>query len=131
MLRRILLLMSGNAFRSVLVFIRTIIVIRLISVADVGIGATFMIAVSVVQMLSDLGLNQFIIQNDRGSDPEFQKAMHGFQLLRGLAGSALMLAIAQPMASFLGNDSLVWAYQLMAVMVEVVMIILQLREAIH
>lgn len=114
MLRRILLLMSGNAFRSVLVFIRTIIVIRLISVADVGIGATFMIAVSVVQMLSDLGLNQFIIQNDRGSDPEFQKAMQGFQLLRGLAGSALMLAIAQPMASFLGNDSLVWAYQLMA-----------------
>lgn len=52
MLRRILLLMSGNAFRSVMLFIRTIIVIRLISVADVGIASTFMIAVSVVQMLS-------------------------------------------------------------------------------
>ena len=116
MLRRILLLMSGNAFRSVMLFIRTIIVIRLISVADVGIASTFMIAVSVVQMLSDLGLNQFIIQNDRGDDPDFQKAMHGFQLLRGLAGSLLMLAIARPMAVFLGNDNLIWAYQLIAVM---------------
>lgn len=116
MLRRILLLMSGNAFRSLMLFIRTIIVIRLISVADVGIASTFMIAVSVVQMLSDLGLNQFIIQSDRGSDPEFQKAMQGFQLLRGLAGSALMLAIAHPMALFLGNTELTWAYQLIAVM---------------
>ena len=114
MLRRILLLMSGNAFRSAMLFIRTIIVIRLISVADVGIGSTFMIAVSVVQMLSDLGLNQFIIQSDRGGDPEFQKAMHGFQLLRGLTGTALMLAVAQPMAMFLGNENLIWAYQIIA-----------------
>ena len=116
MLRRILLLMSGNAFRAALLFIRTIIVIRLISVADVGIASTFMIAVSVVQMLSDLGLGQFTIQNDRGGDPEFQKAMQGFQLLRGLTGSLLLLLIAHPMALFLGNGDLAWTYQVIAVM---------------
>lgn len=116
MLRRIFILMSGNAFRSALLFVRTIIIARLISVTDVGIASTFMMTVTVVQMTSNLGLNQLIIQDDRGADPEFQKAMQGFQLMRGIFGALVLLVIARPMAVFLGNGDIVWAYQLMALM---------------
>lgn len=108
------MLVSGNAFGSALLLIRNLIIARLVSPEDYGIASTFAVAMSIVEMLSYLGLNQMIVVDRDGDDPAVQKAMQGFQLLRGVLSSLILLAIAVPYARFLGVEHVAWAYQVIA-----------------
>lgn len=115
MLRTALLILSGNAAASVLLLARNLIVARLIPVSDYGVAATFAIAMAVVEMASALGLQQQIVQARDGDDPEFQKALQGFQVLRGVAGGAILFLLAGPLAAFMGIPEVAWAYRVLAV----------------
>lgn len=114
MLRSALLILSGNAAASLLLLARNLIVARLISVENFGIAATFAIAVSVVEMMSNLGLQQQIIQSNKGADPKFQAALQGFSVLRGVLSGVLLFALATPLAAFLEIPQAAWAYQVIA-----------------
>lgn len=114
MFRKILLLLSGNLVTSVVLFARMIIVARLITVADFGIASTFMVSVMIMQLLSNLGLNQMIIQASDGDDAELQKALQGIQAMRGIISAILLFLLARPMAEFLGQGEITWAYQVLA-----------------
>ncbi|MFZ5710256.1 MAG: oligosaccharide flippase family protein [Pseudomonadota bacterium] len=114
MLKKAVLLVSGNAFGSALLLVRNLIVARLLSPDDYGIAATFAISMSIVEMMSYLGLQQLIVVDRDGNDPHVQKAMQGFQVVRGVFSAAAMFAIAHPYARFLGIDEVAWAYQVIA-----------------
>lgn len=114
MLRSALLILSGNAFASLLQLARNLIVARMISVADYGIAATFVVAIAVVEMASALGLQHQIVQAKEGDDTKFQAALQGFQVLRGLLSGLAFFAIAAPMANFMGIPEVTWAYRLLA-----------------
>ncbi|MCK0168696.1 oligosaccharide flippase family protein [Jannaschia sp. S6380] len=112
--RPALLILSGNAAASGLLFARNLTVAALIPVADYGIAATFALAMAAVEMATAFGLQQQIVQARDGDDPRLQDALAGFQLLRGaLAGLALFL-LAGPMAAFLAIPEAAWAYRLLA-----------------
>lgn len=115
MLRSALLILSGNAFASLLLLARNLLVARMIPVADYGVASTFAVAMAVVEMASALGLQQQIVQAKEGDDPHFQAALQGFQLIRGMLSGAVLLVIAAPMARFMGIPEVIWAYQLLAV----------------
>lgn len=115
MLKKALMLVSGNAFGSALLLARNLIVARLISPEHYGIAATFAISMSLVEMLSYLGLNQMIVVDKDGDDPHLQQALQGFQLLRGTFSSIVLYLIAQPYADFLGISDIAWAYQIIAI----------------
>lgn len=115
MLRALLLILSGNVFSSALMLVRNLVVARLISVEDYGIAATFAIAMTVVEMGSQLGLKQQIVQAANGDDPRFQAALQGFQVLRGVLAGGILFAIGPWIARFFGVPELTWAYQLVAV----------------
>lgn len=108
------MLVSGNAFGSALLLVRNLIIARLVSPEDYGIASTFAVAMSIVEMLSYLGLNQMIVVDRDGDDPAVQKAMQGFQLMRGTLSSLILFGIAIPYARFLGVEHVAWAYQLIA-----------------
>lgn len=114
MLKKAFMLVSGNAFGSALLLVRNLLIARLVSPEDYGIASTFAVAMSIVEMLSYLGLNQMIVVDRDGDDPHVQKAMQGFQLLRGVTSSLILLAIAIPYARFLGVEHVAWAYQVIA-----------------
>ena len=114
MFRSAILLLSGNAFASLLLLARNLIVARLIPVEDYGIAATFAVAMAVVEMMSALGLQQQIVQAKEGDDPHFQAALQGFQVLRGVISGAALFLIAGPLARFLGIGEVAWAYQALA-----------------
>lgn len=115
MLKKAFLLVSGNAFGSALLLLRNLVVARLVSPEDYGIASTFAVAMSIVEMLSYLGLNQMIVVDKDGDDPRVQKAMQGFQLFRGVVSSAVLYLVAVPYARFLGVEHVAWAYQVIAV----------------
>lgn len=114
MFKKALLLLSGNASTSLLLLARNLIIVRLISVADYGVAATFAMAMAVVEMASALGLQQQIIQSKNGDDPHFQSALQGFQVFRGVVSGGVMFAFAGPLAQFLGIPEVTWAYQVLA-----------------
>ena len=114
MLRSAFLLLSGNAATALLTLARNLLIARLISVENYGIAATFAIAMAVVEMVSALGMEQQIVQSKDGDDPDFQAAIQGFTVLRGVLSFGVLFATAGLMADFLGIPDLAWAYQVMA-----------------
>ena len=114
MIRTAVLLVSGNAFTSVVLLVRNLVVARLISIEDYGIASTFAISMAIVEMASNLGLQQLMVQDRGGNDPHLQAGLHGFNALRGLMAGVILFALAGPLAAFLGVPDIAWAYQLMA-----------------
>lgn len=114
MLKSAMLVLSGNAFSSFLLLLRNLLVARLISVEDYGIAATFALSMAVVEMMSSFGLQQLIVQDDKGDDPDVQAGLQGFHLLRGVLSGVVLVLLAHPIALFLGIPDVAWAYQVMA-----------------
>jgi O-antigen/teichoic acid export membrane protein len=114
MLKSALLILSGQAFSSLLLLLRNLLVARLISVEDYGIAATFAISMAIVEMMTTLGLHQMIIQDTQGDDPRLQSGLQGFHLLRSLFSGTVLFFLATPIAQFLGIPDIAWAYQLLA-----------------
>lgn len=115
MLKKAFMLVTGNAFASALLLIRNLIVARLISPDDYGIASTFAISMSIVEMMSYLGLQQLMVVDKEGDDPQFQNAMQGFQVLRGVFSAVVMYLIAVPYARFMGIEDVAWTFQVMSV----------------
>lgn len=114
MLRSALLILSGNATASAILMARNLVIAWLIPVADYGIAATLALAMAAVEMVSSFGLQQQIVQAKQGDDPDFQDALQGFQMLRGVGAGLLMLAIAWPMAVFMDTPQAMWGYAALA-----------------
>lgn len=114
MFKKALMLVSGNAFASALSLLRNLAIARLISPEDYGIASTFAISMSIVEMVSYLGLQQLMIVDRDGDIPHVQAAAQGFQVLRGFLSSTLLFLISGLYASFLGIEEVVWAFQIIA-----------------
>lgn len=115
MLRKALLIFSGNAFGSLMLLLRNLIIARIVSVEDYGIAATFAISMAIVEMASGLGLQQLLVQDKDGDKPELQAGLQGFNVLRSLISAAVLFFLAQPIAQFLGIPDIAWAYQVLAI----------------
>ena len=114
MFRTAFLILSGNAAASLVLLVRNLAVARMISVEDYGIAATFALVVSLLEMMSALGLQQQIVQSKRGDDPDFQAALQGFQLLRGVLSGLTLFLLAGPVAAFMNVPDVAWAYRVVA-----------------
>lgn len=114
MIRSLVMLLSGNAFSALMLLARNLLVARLVPVADYGIAATFAITMAVIEMMSELGLKQLIVQARDGDDPRLQAALQGVQVLRGAFSALLLVLIAAPLAAFLHIPQAAWAYQMLA-----------------
>jgi O-antigen/teichoic acid export membrane protein len=114
-LRSGLFLIGGSGAGFVLRFMRNVLVARLISVEDYGIASTFMVAVSFIDMSTNLNIGQLMIQDRRGDNPDFVAAAKGVEVARGMLLSLFLLACAGPIAALFSQSHLVWAYQILAI----------------
>lgn len=114
MLRTGFMVFFVKALTSALSLARNLLIARLISVEDYGVAATFALIVSTVEMVSAFGLHLQIVQAKDGGDARFQAALQGFQVLRGLVSSSLLLILAGPFAAFFDVPEAVAAYRVMA-----------------
>ena len=115
MIRSGLLLTAGNISVALLGFMRNVLVARLISVENFGIASTFAITMALVEMSSNMALDRLIVQAKDGEAPSLQATIHALQAMRGVAGAALLFAIAGPLATFFGVPDVAWAYQWLAI----------------
>jgi O-antigen/teichoic acid export membrane protein len=116
MIKAGILLSIFNGIAAVLGLLRNIAVARLLSIEDFGIASTFAMAMSLIEMSANIGISRFIVQAKDGESPEFQANLQAFQVVRGFAGGAIMLLIADPLASAFDVPEAAWAYRLMAIL---------------
>ena len=91
----------GKAGGKAFAFIRMVVLARLLTLEDMGIVAMLMMTVALLESLSQLGAEKLLIQARDGNDTRFQGAVQVVQSVRGAFSALVLLAIAQPTASFL------------------------------
>jgi teichuronic acid exporter len=80
-------------------WIATAVAARLLVPADYGIMSMAMLAVGLVRMVDDLGLDAVMVQ-DRAITGDSQARLAGLAILIGASASAAMVLLAQPIAAF-------------------------------
>lgn len=109
-----IVLAASQAVNQTCVFIRNLIVARVVGPADFGIAATFAITMSVLQMISHLAVDRLLVQADEGDDPCFQRTAHLFMALRGLLLAGVIFLLAHPIALLFGIPETTWAFRCLA-----------------
>jgi O-antigen/teichoic acid export membrane protein len=104
----------GQAVSQVCSFTRSIIVARLISPNDFGIAATFAMTFYLVELMSNLGMENLLIQAEDGNEPRFQGTVHLLLVLRGSINAACIFLLAGPMSSLFGAPEARWAFRCLA-----------------
>ena len=83
-----------------------VVLARLLAPEILGIMAVVNSIRTGIQLLSDVGINQNIVSNPRGADPDFYDTAWTLQALRGLALAMLCAALAIPAARFFNHPEL-------------------------
>jgi O-antigen/teichoic acid export membrane protein len=105
----------GQAITQVCTFVRGVIVARLISPENFGIAAMFVMTYSMLEMMSHLAADVFLVQAPDGNDPRLQRSAQAVQASRGLTNAAVLFAIAIPIARLFGVPQAAWSLQVLAV----------------
>lgn len=105
---------AARVLEQAAVFARNLILANLLGAENQGIAATFAIALSFLEMLSDFSAGRLIVQADDGEDAGLQASLHSWDIGRGLVLGALMFAAAEKIAGFFHAPSAEWAFRLLA-----------------
>lgn len=108
------MLFGGRVFATACSFARNVIVARLIGPNDLGIAATFAMALTFLEAVSTMSPDKLLIQAEDGDSARFQGVAHLMQVVRG-AVLAMIVFFTAPLAAMLFQEpDLVWAYRLLA-----------------
>ena len=94
---------------------RNILIARVLLPADFGIGATFTITITFLEMLSNFGLEQMLIQAKEGDDPRMLSTAHVIMVLRGVVIGLIIYLGAPLMARLFHIPDAQWAFRVLAV----------------
>jgi O-antigen/teichoic acid export membrane protein len=105
---------TGQVVTQLCSFVRNVIVARLISPQNYGIAAFFAMTFSLVELMSSLGMENFLIQAKDGNEPRFQGTAHLLLALRGLINASCIFLLAGPISSLFGVPQACWAFRCLA-----------------
>lgn len=108
------MLMGGQVLGQACSFLRNVVVARLLTPEDFGIAATFGIAVSIFEMISNLAVDTLLVQAEDGDRPAFQATAHAFQVIRGGIIALFLFLLAWPFSRLFDIPQALWAFQCMA-----------------
>jgi O-antigen/teichoic acid export membrane protein len=100
--------MGGFGLSQVVRLGGNLVLTRLLFPEAFGLAALTSIFLQGLQMLSDVGLRQAVIQNPRGDEPAFLNTAWTLQVVRGFALWVVGLALAWPMAWIYSEPQLAW-----------------------
>jgi len=107
-LRGTLFEVAGFGSTQVIRLAGNLILTRLLFPEAFGLVAIVTIVHSGLELLSDVGFNQSVIQNRRGDDPDFLDTAFSLQILRGALLGAIALVAAYPVSLLYGEPLLFW-----------------------
>jgi O-antigen/teichoic acid export membrane protein len=85
-----------------------LVVTRLLFPEAYGWMALVWAVLTGLELLTEMGIRESVVQSERSAEPGFLDALWTFQLLRGLLLFAAACALAAPVARFYGAPELAW-----------------------
>ena len=99
-------LITGTTVGRGLRFVRNMILVRLLAEELFGVMGIVMAATIAFESLSEVGVQQSIIQNKNGDDPEYMNIAWWFQFIRGSVLFVVGFLAAPWIGSFYGNPEI-------------------------
>ena len=93
---------------------RNILLARLLVPESFGLATTFMLTLSMLEMLSNVSAEMLLVQSKDGGTSSYLRALHGFILIRGVVVSFLIFFLAEYIADLFHAPQITWAFQLLA-----------------
>jgi len=84
-------------------FARTIILSRLLLPNEFGIAVAITVVVTIAELISDIGIEKFLMSRPRGDDRAALAGAHVMTLVRGIALAAVIYAAAPALAAIFGT----------------------------
>lgn len=109
-------LATGHVAGQLCSLVRNIIIARAIGPENFGLAATFVVTVSLLEMMSDLSLDKMLLQAKDGNDEHLQSCAQFLQAIRGIFMAVLLFAVARPIANVFDVPHAVWAYRTLAIL---------------
>ena len=110
-----LVLSAGYAIQQAVLFVRNVMIARLVGPEDFGIVVTFLILIYALEMASDLGVELYLIRAPNGDKPIVQSTLHTVLVVRGIVLGLIVLLAADLTAWFFNTPEAAWAYRSLAV----------------
>ncbi len=98
---------SGYGTQQILRLVSNIILSRLLFPAAFGLASTISILTTGLTMLSDMGIQQFLIQNPQSDESNVLNTAFTFQAIRGLILALVMIALSRPASLFFKEPKIV------------------------
>jgi O-antigen/teichoic acid export membrane protein len=96
------------------VLVRNVFLARLLGPETFGVAATFLIVVSSFSLISDLGIEKYLVRTRSNSLDRVQANLQSVLLLRGFLGGGLILVFSEPIAALFGHPEMRGFYALAA-----------------
>jgi len=106
MARGVLIFGSGTVTDRGLKFIRNIILARILASEEFGLMAIVMVAPTVFEMFTQVGVNHSVIQSKRGSDSEYLNAAWWVQAIQSLVLFVIGIILSPLISSFYNKPQL-------------------------
>jgi len=78
----------GEVIEKGSMFLRNLVLARMLAPADFGLGSTFLTTYLLFMMISSFSTNQYLVQSDSGEEEARQKSVHFMELVRGFFSAA-------------------------------------------
>jgi O-antigen/teichoic acid export membrane protein len=92
------------------ILVRNVIVARFLGPENFGIAATFLLVTSAVALLSDVGVERYLLHIRREEVSRFQSTLYTVMLFRGVTTAALVAILAGPVAQLFNIPELAHIY---------------------
>lgn len=106
--------LAGSSGSGIVRLASNLILTRLLFPEAMGMMATAMVVLTLIQIFSDTGVKTALIQNENGAKPEFVNSALIITLVRSLVLFILLLFAAGPVALFYGEPELVTLLKIMS-----------------
>lgn len=105
----------GQLVTQVASLVRNIVLARLLIPEDFGLATTFVLTLTMLEMISSMSVEMLLVQSKQGGNKGYLEAVHGFLLIRGLVVAILIYSTSGIIATIFKTPDLQWAYQLLIV----------------
>jgi len=109
------LLAGGQIATRSLALLRNIVIARVLTPEDMGVAATFALTISLLEMISYMAVDMFLVQAKEGDEPQVQEVAQFFKLVRGFFVGIILYLFAPIITNVFKTSDAEWAYRLLAV----------------
>jgi O-antigen/teichoic acid export membrane protein len=106
---------GGHIGQQIVLFVRNIFIARLLPEEHFGIALTLMTVLIALDVLTDIGIEIYIVRSPDSGDIRLQKTLQGLLIGRSLMTAAAMFLLGGIFASLFGVPEFAWVYRSLAV----------------